>query len=105
MEWKRIGFVGVDSGTLMISDPCYTIGTKTPEWNDFCKNHLLKDGADFGSEWNNGTGVTAATRWGDGSYPVYALFDNKSKRPTPLAMMVVTEDMDGIHITELVNSL
>ena len=105
MEWKQIGFVGVDSGTLMISDPCYTVGTETLEWDEFCENHLFKDGADLGSEWDDGTGVTAATRWGDGKYPVFALFDDRSKRPTPLAMMVVTEDMDGIRIPGLVNSI
>ena len=89
----------------MISDPCYTVGTETLEWDEFCENHLFKDGADLGSEWDDGTGVTAATRWGDGKYPVFALFDDRSKRPTPLAMMVVTEDMDGIRIPGLVNSI
>ena len=30
-NWKRIGVVGVDSGTLMIADPCYVINDG---WND-----------------------------------------------------------------------
>jgi hypothetical protein len=47
-KWKRIGQVGVDSGQVLIVDPCYR-DTDLPDYE-----------------------VTLQTAHGDGVYPVYA---------------------------------
>ena len=72
-KWILIGVVGVDSGRLTISDPCY-------------KEHLAKKGEEDGIIWDSdiasmiqyhfplghkGLGVSFLTGFGDGSYEVY----------------------------------
>ena len=40
--WKKIGFVGVDSGTLMIKDPCYEFSNK--DYDEYvCKSEELNE--------------------------------------------------------------
>ena len=93
IEVELIGEVAVDSGQLMITDPCYidgewrrehvtSIGMNGP--NDTAVFSYSYDGAcrSTGSEsgYGNlsfmkgykGAGVVFATAWGDGMYPVYA---------------------------------
>ena len=82
MTWYKVGEALVDSGQLMIIDPCYVTG------DSFTDEHYsdgsvglhgrtpgvyetIKDGpAQFHG------GVAFLTCWGDGSYPVYAQFKN-----------------------------
>lgn len=109
-QWIRIGSAAVDSGCLMICDPCYAIGkdadlTQTyPDWSDFVDNHFKWD--DKHNQYtfhqvpfklgHEGAGVVASTAYGDGFYPVYALVD-KSDPDTekPLGMMVLTGDIEN----------
>lgn len=89
---KQIGVCAVDSGQIMICDPCYlkdewqdrpfTDETeKTTPDGDFsyagaCKRTLSAEGGgqlDF-RRGNPGVGVVASTRYGDGVYPVYATY-------------------------------
>ena len=74
VETYEIGKIGVDSGTMMLCDPSYVMGsdTKTKEWNEVCDN--LSD-MKFGkyirlNKKNFADGVMFETGFGDGSYPV-----------------------------------
>jgi len=76
----KIGHVGIDSGTLILIDPCYvkyikdihTDDQKT--WSHFCKDVLadMDEKYDF-VECNEG--IIFSNRIGDGSFPVYAHYD------------------------------
>ena len=83
---EKIGFAAVDSGQLLVCDPCYIDGQwekeefsdKPPQnnfsYNSCCKKTLSKEGAGqlnfkLGHE---GCGVVFSSGYGDGCYPVYA---------------------------------
>ena len=72
-EKKVIGQLGVDSGTLMIGDPCYAIHRETPykefgkNWLDFCDT-VLGDHADSVYPVGDGLAVAVSTVYGDGVY-------------------------------------
>lgn len=74
--WKKIGFVGVDSGTLMIIDPCYAIGFSNKDYEKEVvqtaqeKVHPVK--FDLG---HFGKAVIFSSGIGDGCYDVYGKFE------------------------------
>lgn len=74
----RIGSVDVDSGTLMIGDPCYLDGGfDYDKWADLSVGN--GNGVIPGpNDWDKPGEATVAmyTAYGDGTYPVYGLFDN-----------------------------
>ena len=45
----NLGGIGVDTGTMMVCDPCYVIGKETESWKEFCDKKL-----DGGYYENNG---------------------------------------------------
>lgn len=93
MPKKLVGHIGVDSGTLMLVDPCYiakypmlycqgqkidksgNIQWNQPKdtlpdlWGDFCM--CLDDNLPR----TMNAGVVTRTRYGDGEFPVYAHFN------------------------------
>ena len=88
-EWKLLGTFGVDSGQVMIVDPCYL---DTFESNEFTANDKDKtrtkefsyDGAcretiseDQGGELGRAIAVVSTTGYGDGLYEVHALFSDE----------------------------
>jgi hypothetical protein len=105
---KIIGYVGVDSGQLMVCDPCYLLDWKANEADDDCegkelseftgiptKNRypftysgacmatLSKEGAGK-IDWNEHTdnsaaGIAVRTMHGDGRYPVIANINDKGQ--------------------------
>ena len=79
--FTKIGSFGVDSGTVMIVDPCYVLDGegKYPlsfghNWEEFVVMNLMdEDGNDLDSKQLHGEmGVGSSTGYGDGVYPVYA---------------------------------
>jgi hypothetical protein len=85
MAWELIGHCSVDSGQIMLCDPCYIESHwKHEDFNGVVKKGLSTlpfsyDGAcnatlgdkSYG-ELDNGLGVALTSGFGDGSYPVYA---------------------------------
>ncbi len=80
-----IGLAGVDSGCVIVGDPCYVIDDRLPEhptWDEVVdasfdeKGHQVTDKHGAPVVNVNGTFIIG-TPYGDGSYPVYAeLNDN-----------------------------
>ena len=151
MSKKLLGHVGVDSGQLMVTDPCYINMFKINEFNPQSKyydkvkdktviypddfqnyeddiidgynknmNTLIKDklfiqvkdeiidssysfvGAchqsskteNQGGELGNGLGLSFATGFGDGSYPVYAYYEDVNgwgKRVSKIEIEFITD--------------
>jgi len=112
-EWTYLGTCDVDAGLLMIGDPCYFIGTeedntKQMGWGDWI-SMMEDEEADFRT-WrlksqiphdlgHPGKGVVAGTVYGDGSYPVYGLYDKTYGRAK--AMFVFTERLTPAEIGDL----
>jgi hypothetical protein len=76
-RFEKVGYIGVDSGQIMLIDPCYIRKDFESEFKDkpdlnyagACEVTLSKDGCgNFG-----GIEMAFATRtaYGDGRYPVY----------------------------------
>jgi hypothetical protein len=104
-KWKLIGNCAVDSGQLIMVDPCYVLPDtpKAPTGTDeqYTYEKLLKD-RDFGNSNHlareilfsdiAGTGVVFDTGLGDGLYPVYAKIEdlgNNDKRITEVKIKFI----------------
>ena len=90
MKKKCIGSVYVDSGQLMITDPCYLT-----RWinNEFVDSKLEAppysysyDGAcnatlspNKAGSLENGFGVAFSSGYGDGEYPVFATYNKEGR--------------------------
>ncbi len=70
-----IGHAAVDSGTIMVVDPCYV--RKGLDYDAFCKfmEDAHKSDAPYG-ELPDVYGIVTSTQFGDGSYPVIAEYDS-----------------------------
>jgi hypothetical protein len=79
-KWVKIGDCAVDSGTLMIVDPCYVLPDKegvVANKDSYTYEKFLNDiGSDkfkqILASGIGGTGVLSSTGFGDGCYPVFA---------------------------------
>lgn len=101
---KLIGHCAVDSGTIIIADPCYIVPEKEdvhPEWAESHKgyseifNEMHKNDPKCQIQHANlvvcdiaGTAVISHTGYGDGTYPVYADL-NKEGRVKSLTIKFV----------------
>jgi hypothetical protein len=109
--WNLIGYVGVDSGQMMVGDPCYLDkwgGTEFTSPPGAAGKHVPTgeysyDGActatcSEGSVGVLGNGLAAVspTGFGDGQYGVYVKWsDEGAWGPRAAAMMVVFIDNEG----------
>jgi len=66
---KKIGVVGVDSGTLLIGDTCYWLNDK--EYDDAVENLDIAKQLKF-EKGHDGKGVIFSSGFGDGLYEVFA---------------------------------
>lgn len=79
---KIIGYTTVDSGQLIIVDPCYLGEWKDGESDDLtshygkaCEQTLNKNqGGKVLVSNIAGMGVAVSTGWGDGNFPVTAIY-------------------------------
>lgn len=87
---KILGYAAVDSGQLLIVDPCYLSAWKDGEYNPDKKadNHYAKaceitQNDDCGGELLvsgvAGSGVVFASGYGDGNYPITAEYDKHGR--------------------------
>ena len=85
---KKIGYTPVDSGQIMLVDPCYALGsvTKVKDYtelmNEYRGLYIQPDTNGFGVELEKGNdfehGVIVTGFGGDGTYPVTAeIFNDK----------------------------
>jgi len=82
----EIGTVGVDSGTLLLIDPCYLKyikelreGDFEEGWQKFCKNTLFPMHNYEISADTIADGVVFTTAYGDGGFPVVATVDDENR--------------------------
>lgn len=69
----KLGLIGVDSGQLIITDPCY-MDSENYDYDEICKKTQSKN---HGGQLNYkagapGLAVVFTTGLGDGMYPVFA---------------------------------
>ena len=107
METKKIGYVAVDSGQLIITDPCYlkdfksndfeetkadAIPIKDYSYNGACQATLSADKCGQLSDGKfKEAGVAVSTGYGDGCYPVFATY-NSEGRVTKVEVLFVEEE-------------
>jgi hypothetical protein len=81
---EKIGECGVDSGLVMVGDPCYFIGddarihAKCPTWRQACYE-VFDRGKPLAYDVY-GLGVAVNTTYGDGVMPVYLVTDSDGRR-------------------------
>ena len=69
---ELVGHCRVDSGQILLIDPCYVEGI---DYDKICNITLSDSQAGETKEM----GVAVATAFGDGSYPVYATFNRENR--------------------------
>ena len=94
---EYIGKVGVDSGTMMLGDPCYISDDKRLHsdegWQKFCKEVLFTKQYDSmrHAQIGRGTAVVTDTGYGDGEYSVYITRNNEG-RVMSLTVVFIDEE-------------
>lgn len=97
--WSLAGYCAVDSGQLMITDPCY-IGnnwiddeysdepskSNTYSYSNVCSTTLRHSAGEVG----NGLAVVTETTYGDGRFPVYVRFEHGR----PVEVRVILDDSE-----------
>jgi hypothetical protein len=76
-RFEKVGYIGVDSGQVMLIDPCYIKKDFESEFKDkpdlnyagACEVTLSKAGC--GNFGGDGMAFATRTAFGDGTYPVY----------------------------------
>jgi len=118
MKRELVGHVGVDSGQVMVGDPCYLKQWKDVDLFDDPEWKRQTSGASYGGrttptgtydylgastascsekghgELGGGDACVASSGWGDGSYPVYVERDPQSGRVARLVVEFMDEDED-----------
>jgi len=98
-ERVKIGIVGVDSGQLMIMDPCYAIGDSgfgtQEDYKKACEVSHPVGGQLKYKMGHDGLGVVFSSGFGDGTYDVYATIKDCGtwgKRVTKVEVILIDED-------------
>ena len=92
-KWIKIGMCAVDSGSIMLVDPCYVLPDSINKKGKLESHHgkdsytyekFLTDSCDNSflhkeilASGIGGTGVIVSSGFGDGNYPVYALISDE----------------------------
>ena len=107
-ERIKLGVVGVDSGQLLISDPCYIDSQWQNEefdekkvksnfsYNACCKKTLKENGGQLNFQLGHpGVGVVFSSGFGDGVYEVYATvkdYGNQGGKRISKVEIILIED-------------
>lgn len=99
LKRKLLGYAGVDSGQILIVDPCYLSEWKDGEfhptdtdpkniianhYNTCCHTTMSKNqGGEILVSGVGGFGVCCSSGSGDGSYPIYAEYTNIGSKSKP----------------------
>lgn len=96
-----IGECGVDSGQLILVDPCYVMRTGYHDEEKLSYDNMIKDNdyTDFEREvlfsGVGGTGVLTGTGHGDGGYPVFVKYvEDYGKRVSDVIVKFIFSDED-----------
>lgn len=83
---RKIGEIGVDSGQVVVTDPCYLKDWKDGHFedgakpdNDYARCCVASLKPEGGGEVEGRSAVCSSTGWGDGSYPVYVEYDRDGR--------------------------
>lgn len=98
-----MGHIGVDSGLVWIGDPCYIMSNKYDRKKGFDYYKACEELGD--KVWNSfnyelgheGLGILTNTYDEDGTYPVYALVEEKGGRPVQI-LIDFSQDVDEMQI-------
>jgi len=80
-KWEEIGIAGVDSGQILIGDPCYYIrdaneGLSREEYLNNLGSNPIQLKYKMG---HDGKGVIVNNFGGDGAYPIYVKRDENGR--------------------------
>ncbi|MGH7172938.1 MAG: DUF4241 domain-containing protein [Gemmataceae bacterium] len=100
---KYIGEIGVDAGLCWIGDPCYILHKEQPpkaigkDWDEFCDLLLDDDQYPTAKQFHYdlghpGLGVVVSTGYGDGTYPVFAEFNEEGRIAKVLVEFIGQDD-------------
>jgi len=84
---ELLGHVGVDSGQIIVVDPCYVLG-QDRRYDEVCRvGEKGGGGVTFPTTDGPGTAqaVVSPTKMGDGIYPVYVERDSRGR---PLRLII-----------------
>lgn len=102
-RWEYLGKIGVDSGSMLLSDPCYV--KDFPPFDDTTwKKDLAANAKEYtynsagaascseaqAAILGDGMGAVCSTGYGDGNYPVYVIRNRDGR----IAAMMI--DFDGV---------
>lgn len=98
------GYIGVDSGQIMIGDPCYLDGwdsNSNDEWDiegkegQYCYQGVSATTIrDTYGEIGDGRAVAMSSGYGDGQYPVYVQLDEDNR------VVLAVIDFNGVLLGE-----
>lgn len=77
-DFEIIGQLYVDSGLIMLVDPCYVLQSRGDLVEETYEDVLdafhsgVNESPNHVEPWGTGLGTVVQTMYGDGSYPVYA---------------------------------
>lgn len=97
--WEKIGSVPVDSGEIMIADPCYAIEAAQNRRNDIDSGDFECGEGPVYHKYSDGSrrfeaGVYTGTAYGDGCYNVYVQRDDSGSVVKVLVDFIEEEDDD-----------
>jgi hypothetical protein len=90
VKFKHVGDVGVDSGQIMVGDPCYVREFVSDEFNNVesvdgafpysysgaCSATCSAGAGQLAVRPGVGSAVVSSTAFGDGIYPVFQVFED-----------------------------
>ena len=102
-NWKRVGTIGVDSGQMMLVDPCYVLRDSRRENEKGADYNDLLDA--YGDDYSRDTlefsnGIVSSTGFGDGSYDVFIKTSDEGDWGNRVAEMKIVFIEDVVYCGE-----